>query len=292
MLRKARSLVWIAVLVALTIPVWAQTTGIQVSTTITNENCPAGFQLSQVIWLRDDQVIGLQILQVLIRQGQSYTVRQELNAMPTHVVIRGISGGQPIEERVPMGQNVKFLCGTISTSPGLPTPPTAPTQPAAPEVPTPPGMPSLPIRPGMNPNQLLNALQAAGAQVLVQGTQDKPKISDAEDPILVGALPGGFAALAMWVSTAAGSLRVAVTYDRPNAFVWLWIVPVPTWWNTAMAWSPWPGGGISVSLDRPQAYQPLTQWGSAPVSGTLFFVLLIKWETGTSPFPFVLSFSN
>lgn len=274
----------------LALPALAQTAAISVSATITNENCPAGFLLSQVIWLRGEQPIGLQILQVLIRQGQSYTVTQELSAMPTAVVIRGSSGGQPIEERVTMGQSVKFLCGTISTSPAAPGP--TPSQPTTPEVPLPTGMPRLPLSPGMSPTQLLSTLQAAGAQVVVQGSQDKPKLGDAEDPILVGALPGGFSALGLWVSTAGGSLRVAITYDRPSAFVWLWIVPVPNFWNSAMAWSPWPGGGISVSLDRPQAYQPMTQWGNAPVPGTLFFVLLVKWEASTWPFPFVLTLSN
>lgn len=291
MLRKARSILWIVLLVALAVPAWAQTAGIQVSATIANDACPAGFQLTQVVWLREEQAVGLQILQVLIRQGQSYTVRQELAVMPTHVLIRGFSGGQPIEERVPMGQTVKFACGTISTSPAAPGP-TPPTPPTMPEVPLPTGMPRLPLTPGMSPAQLLSALQAAGAQVVVQGSQERPKLGDAEDPILLGALPGGFAALALWASTTGGSLRVSVAYDRPGAFVWLWVVPVPNFWNTAMAWSPWPGGGISVSLDRPQTYQPLTQWGNAPVPGTLFFVLLIKWDTTLAPFPFVLALSN
>ncbi|MCS7216762.1 MAG: hypothetical protein N2507_01435 [Candidatus Bipolaricaulota bacterium] len=286
MLRKARVFLWILVWMAL--PAWAQTAGIQVSATIANETCPAGFQLTQVIWLREDQAVGLQVLQVLIRQGQSYTVRQELAVMPTHVVVRGLSAGRPIEERVPMGQSVKFACGTITTSPAAVTP----AQPAAPEVPLPPGMPKPPLSPGMSPAQLLSGLQAAGAQVVVQGTQDRPKLGDADDPILVGALPGGFAALGLWVSTTGGSLRASVTYDQPSAFVWLWVVPVPNFWNTAMAWSPWPGGGLAVALDRAQAYQPLTQWGHAPVPGTLFFVLLIKWDVAMTPFPFVMSLSN
>lgn len=268
----------------------AQSATVPVSVTITNENCPAGFQLTQVIWVRENQVVGIQILQVLVRQGQSYTVRQELAVAPTHTVVRGVAGGQPIEERVAMGQTVKFTCGTITTSslgalPGQPTPPSGPQ----PELP--PGMPRLPLSPGMSPTQLLSALQAAGAQVQIQGSQDKPKLGDAQDPILVGALPDGFAALGLWVSTT-GSLRVVVSYDRPSAFVWLWVVPVPNFWDTATAWSPWPGGGISVTLDRPQIYQPLTQWGNAPVPGTLFFVLLVKWEMSPWPFPFVLSLSN
>ncbi|MGB9861496.1 MAG: hypothetical protein ACPLRP_04125, partial [Candidatus Bipolaricaulaceae bacterium] len=185
---------------------------------------------------------------------------------------------------------VKFLCGTITTSAaGAPPTPTPP--PSGPQPELPPGMPRLPLSPGMSPAQILSALQGAGAQVQVQGSQDKPKLGDAEDPILVGALPGGFAALALWVSTT-GTLRVAVAYDRPSTFVWLWVVPVPNFWDTATAWSPWPTGGISISLDRPATFQPLTQWGNAPIPGTLFFVVLIKWEMSPLPFPYVMALSN
>lgn len=290
MLRIARRWLWVAIVVAMVLPAVAQTAAVKVSAVITNETCPAGVQLTQVIWLSGEQPVGLQILNVIIRQGQSYTVEQELSVMPTLVIIRGISGNTPIEERVPMGQSVKYVCGTITTSPAAPGAVTPP--PTGPQVPLPTGMPKLTLTPGMSPDQLLSALQTAGAEVQVQGSQSRPKLGDAEDPILVGALPGGFAALGLWVSTAGGSLRVAVVYDHPNAFVWLWIVPVPNFWNAAMAWSPWPGGGISVVLDRAQTYQPLTQWGNAPVPGTLFFVLLIKWEMSPWPFPFVLSLSN
>lgn len=289
-MRIARRWLWIAIVVAMVLPAVAQTAAVQVSAVVTNETCPAGVQLTQVIWLRGEQPVGIQILNVIIRQGQSYTVEQELSIMPTLVIIRGISGNTPIEERVPMGQSVKYACGTITTSPAAPGAVTPP--PTGPQVPLPAGMPKLTLTPGMSPDQFLSALQTAGAEVQVQGSQSRPKLGDAEDPILVGALPGGFAALGLWVSTAGGSLRVAVAYDHPNAFVWLWIVPVPNFWNVAMAWSPWPGGGISVALDRAQTYQPLTQWGNAPVPGTLFFVLLIKWEMSPWPFPFVLSLSN
>ncbi len=289
-MRKASKWLWIAVLVAMVFPAVAQTAAVRVSAVVTNETCAAGVQLTQVVWLRGDQPVGLQILQVLIRPGQSYTITQELSVMPTLVIIRGSSGGVPFEERVPMGQSAKYACGSITTSPAAPGEVT-PT-PTGPQVPLPPDMPRLPISPGMSPDQLLSALRAVGAEVQVQGSQTKPKLGDAEDPILVGALPGGFAALGLWVSTAGGSLRAAVAYDRPGAFVWMWIVPVPNFWNAAMAWSPWPGGGISVALDRPQAYQPLTQWGNAPVPGTLFFVLVVKWEISPWPFPYVLTLSN
>jgi hypothetical protein len=288
---RTRFFAVVVVLGLLMAPAWAQTAApAQPTVAISNDSCPGGVQLTQIIWLREEQVIGLQLLQVLIRMGQTYTVKAELGVMPTAVVVRGIAAGQPIEERVPMGQSVKYSCGTISTTLPGQIPPTQ-EQPTGPQPQLPTEMPKPNITPGMSPAQLLSALQAAGAQVDVQGSETKPKLGDAADPILVSALPGGFAAVGIWVSTT-GSLRVSVTYDHPNAFVWVWVVPVPNFWNTATAWSPWPGGGISVSLDRPQMYQPLTQWGNAPVPGTLFFVLIIKWEMSPMPFPFVLALSN
>ncbi len=150
-------------------------------------------------------------------------------------------------------------------------------------------MPRPTLSPGMAPAQILANLRGAGAQVAEQGSETRPKLGDADDPILVGAFPSGFAASALWVSTT-GSLRVAVTYDRPSAFIWLWVVPVPNFWNTVTAWSPLTGA-LSVSVDRPQIYQPLTQWGNAPVPGTLFFVLVIKWDLGPA-MPYVLTLSQ
>lgn len=266
------------------VPALAQSSA---SVTVRNEACAAGVQLSQIVWVRGEQVIGLQILQVLIRMGASYTAEAQLSLAPTSVLVRGVAEGKPFEVTVPVGQTVKYACGTITaTVAGVPPRPEIPSGPQ-PEFPS--GMPRLPLAPGMPPAQILAALQGAGAQVEVQGSEAKPKLGDADDPILVGAFPSGLAATALWVSTT-GSLRVAVTHDRPSAFIWLWVVPVPNVWNTAMAWSPL-AGALSVSVDRAQVYQPLTQWGNGPVPGTLFFVLVIKWDLGPA-MPFVISLSQ
>lgn len=290
-MRAARTIVLVLALAVVLIPGAAQHP-VPASVTVGNENCAPGVTLSQIVWLRDGQVIGFQFLQVLVRIGQTYTVSAELSLPPTSAVVRGGAAGRPFEVTVPVGQTVKYPCGTISaTSTAVPTPTPTPT-PTKPEIEFPAGMPRPPISPGMAPAQLLSALQGAGAAVDVQGSEAKPKLGDAADPMLIGAWPGGYAATAIWVSTT-GSLRVSVTYDRPTAFVWLWVVPVPNFWNTAMAWSPL-AGGISVSVDRPQLYQPFTQWGNAPVPGSLFFVLVIKWDPHppAAAMPYVISFSN
>lgn len=286
-MRTLRAGVFVVVLAAFLVPALSQTAPVQASVAIRNDTCSAGVQLSQIVWVRGEQVIGLQILQVLVRLGQTYTSEAQLSAAPTSVVVRGTAQGQAFEVTVPAGQTVRFACGTLTlTVPGQ-QPPTEPPTGAQPELPA--GMPRPPLTPGMSPSQLIAALQAAGAQVEVQGSESQPKLGDADDPILVGAFPTGFAARALWVSTT-GSLRVAVTHDRPSAFIWLWVVPVPNVWNTATAWSPLTGA-LSVSLDRTEIYQPFTQWGNAPVPGTLFFVLVIKWDLGPA-MPYVLTLSQ
>ncbi|MCR4392685.1 MAG: hypothetical protein NUV94_08030 [Candidatus Acetothermia bacterium] len=264
-------------------PVLAQTSA---SVAIRNDTCTAGVQLSQIVWVRGEQVIGLQLLQVLVRMGQTYTSEAELSLAPTSVVVRGLAQGQTFEVAVPMGETAKYTCGTVTAAlVGQPAQPGTPG--GQPEFPA--GMPRPNLSPGMSPAQLLANLQAAGAQVEVQGSEASPKLGDAADPILVGAFPSGFSAQALWVS-AGGSLRVAVTHDRPSSFIWLWVVPVPNFWNTATAWSPLPGA-LTVSVDRPQALAPFTQWGDGPVPGVLFFVLVIKWDLGPA-MPFVLSLSQ
>lgn len=285
-MRSVRAGAFVIALALFLAPALAQTAAVQASVAIRNETCPAGVQLSQIVWVRGEQVIGLQILQVLVRMGQTYTSEAQLSLAPTSVVVRGLAQGQAFEATVPVGRTVQYACGTITaTLAGQPV--TEGPAGGQPEFPA--GMPRPNLTPGMTPAQLIAALQAAGAQVEVQGSESRPKLGDADDPILVGAFPTGFAARALWVSTT-GSLRVAVAHDRPSAFLWLWVVPVPNVWNTATAWTPLTGA-LTVSLDRPQALQPFTQWGNAPVPGNLFFVLLIKWDLGPA-MPYVLTLSN
>jgi hypothetical protein len=269
------------------VPALAQTAAHQASVAIRNETCAGGVQLFQIVWVRGEQVIGLQIVQVLVRMGQTYTSEAQLAAVPTSVVVRGTAQGQAFEVTIPMGSTVKYACGTMTATAAGQQP--QPGTPAGGQPEFPAGMPRLPLVPGMNPAQLIAGLQAAGATVEVQGSEARPKIGGVESPILVGAFPSGFAANALWVSTG-GSLRVAVIHDRPGAFIWLWVVPVPNFWNTSTAWAPLTGA-LTVSVDRAQIYQPLTQSGDGPVPGTLFFVLVIKWDLGPA-MPYVLSLSQ
>lgn len=258
------------------------------SAVISNLSCRGGVQVVQLGWLQNQTLLATQIFTppVLIPIETRREFKFELRAVPTHLQVRGAfvgSTGQAtaLDLTVPLGQETKYECGTILAAvagqqPQLPT-----GQPTLP-----PGLP--PLTPGMNPQQVITALQAAGATVEVQGSQDKPKIGNADDPLILGALGAGFQAVGYWVSSGTGQLRAAVTYDRPATPVVLWVVGIPT---LATCFSVPPlGGGLTVFCDRPALFAPLTTFGGGPMSGVVFFVLVIK--VGGPTMPFVLSLAG
>jgi hypothetical protein len=245
-------------------------------------------QIVQLSWLQQQTLLATQLFTppVVIPVETKREFKFELRATPTALLVRGAfigAQGQAtaLELTVPVGQETKYECGTIlATVAGQqPQPPTG-------QPPLPPGLP--PLMPGMSPQQLISALQAAGATVEVQGSQDKPKIGNADDPLILGALGFGFQAVGYWVSSGTGQLRVAVTYDRPATPVVLWVVGLPT---LATCFSvPPPGGGLTLFCDRPALFAPLTTFGGGPVPGVVFFVLVIK--VGGPTMPFVLSLAG
>jgi hypothetical protein len=258
------------------------------SAVISNLSCRGGVQIVQLSWLQQQTLLATQLFTppVVIPVETKREFKFELRASPTALLVRGAfigAQGQAtaLELTVPVGQETKYECGTIlATVAGQqPQPPTG-------QPPLPPGLP--PLMPGMSPQQLISALQAAGATVEVQGSQDKPKIGNADDPLILGALGFGFQAVGYWVSSGTGQLRVAVTYDRPATPVVLWVVGLPT---LATCFSvPPPGGGLTLFCDRPALFAPLTTFGGGPVPGFVFFVLVIK--VGGPTMPFVLSLAG
>ncbi len=260
---------------------------VSASVVISNLSCRGGVQIVQLTWLQNQTPLATQLFAppVLIPVETRREFKFELRASPTHLAVRGAfigAQGQAtaLELTVPVGQETKYECGTILATVAGQQPPTG-QQPTLP-----PGMPSL--TPGMNPQQLISALQAAGATIEVQGTQDKPKIGNADDPLVLGALGPGFQAVGYWVSSGTGQLRAVVTYDRPLVPVVLWVVGIPT---LATCFSvPPPGGGLTVFCDRPALFAPLTTFGGGPVPGLVFFVLVIK--VGGPTMPFVLSLAG
>ncbi len=255
---------------------------------ISNLSCRGGVQIVQLTWLQNQAPVATQIFTpaLLIPVETKRELKFELRAVPTHLQVRGafvVTAGQAtaLELTAPVGQEIKYECGTIlATVAGQqPQPPTG--QPTLP-----PGLP--PLTPGMNPQQLIAALQSAGVTVEVQGSQDKPKIGNADDPLVLGALGPGLQAVAYWVSSGTGQLRAAVTYDRPAVPVVLWVVGIPT---LATCFSvPPPGGGLTVFCDRPALFAPFTTFNGGPVPGVVFFVLVIK--VGVPTMPFVLSLAG
>ncbi len=262
---------------------------VSASAVISNLSCRGGVQIVQLTWLQNQTPLATQIFTpaLLIPIETKREFKFELRAVPTALQVRGAfigTGGQAtaLELTVPVGQEIKYECGTIlATVAGQQPQPPAGQQPTLP-----PGLP--PLTPGMNPQQLLAALRAAGATIEEQGTQDKPKIGNADDPLVLGALGPGLQAVAYWVGSGTGQLRAAVTYDRPAVPVVLWVVGIPT---LATCFSvPPPGGGLTVFCDRPALFAPFTTFNGGPVPGVVFFVLVIK--VGGPTMPFVLSLAG
>ncbi len=266
--------------------VWGQTS-IPATLTVSNDNCPGGVQITQIFWVRDGTPLHVQLFSpaVTIRQGEKRDFQFELSATPTAAIVRGqavlfVAPAVPFEVNVPVGSTVQYQCGTMTAAIGAqPTPPAGQLQ-------LPPQLAGL--RPEMTPAQLIAALRAAGAEVEEQGSQARPKLSDTEDPLLIGAFGAGFQAVGIWASSGTGQLRAAVVYDRPTAPIYLWVVGIPT-----LAWcvsTPAPGGCLEVSCDKPAAFEPFTTFGTAPVPGTVFFILIIK--LGGPAMPYVLALSG
>jgi hypothetical protein len=120
---RTRFFAVVVVLGLLMAPAWAQTAApAQPTVAISNDSCPGGVQLTQIIWLREEQVIGLQLLQVLIRMGQTYTVKAELGVMPTAVVVRGIAAGSTHRGTRPHGAKREVQLRNDLHNPAWPNP--------------------------------------------------------------------------------------------------------------------------------------------------------------------------
>ncbi len=268
--------------------VWAQTP-VSAVLTVTNERCPA-VQITQIAWLRDGVPLHVQrfIPGTLIRFGEKRDFRFDLPTAPAMAVVTVMPGDY--EVRVPIGKEVQYECGVMLAQVEVPTPPVPPGMaPRPPDLPRELGF----LSPGQSPEALFDALRAAGATVEVQGSPDRPKLGDVDDPLLIGVLGPGFQAVVYWVWSGTGQLRSVLLFDRPAAGVALLVVgwpvwpwPWPWWSSWCLSWSP-PMGGLHCACDRPG--EPFT-WSTGPVSGNLFLVVVVKWTGPTMPY--VLTFAG
>jgi len=245
---------------------------------ISNTDCSGGVQITQLVYLRNDAPVRLQILSALIRLGETREFPFELSVPPTSVLIRGSAGGQTFEVNAQIGQT-QYTCGTIQLLvSGESAPPTDG------DVQLPPELSG--IEPGMAPQQVLSRLQMNGFDLDVQGSAANPKLGDVDDPLIIGVLgPGFLTGVAYWVS-APGQLRAALIHDRPTANVVLIVVSN---FGFSLSLTP-PGGGLVLFSDRPAALAPTTTWGGGPVPGTTFLVLALK--IGGPAMPYVLGLSS
>ncbi|MCR4405140.1 MAG: hypothetical protein NUW06_07725 [Candidatus Acetothermia bacterium] len=275
---------WAALLLALALLIGVgygqtQQAPVQAVVEISNQSCRGGVQIVQFTFLRDSTPFAIKIFApaIGIAVGETKTFTFELTEKPTAVNIRGtISLQQALDVTAPVG-TTQYTCGLIKLS--------IPGEEAATEGPQlPPQLSG--IAPGITPQQALAQLQANGFTLAVQGSEAEPKISDASDPLIIGALgPAVLTGAGYWVS-APGQLRAAVLTDQPATNMVLLVISNAL----GFCFSITPlGGGVALFCDRPAAFAPATTFGGGPVPGTVFLVLILK--IGGPTMPFVLSLS-
>lgn len=253
---------------------------VQAVVQISNQSCRGGVQVVQMTFLRDSTPLRIQLFVPAqgIAVGETKTFTFELTEKPTAVNIRGtINLQQALDVTAPIG-TTQYACGLIQLSlPGEEAPPSEGPQ-------LPPQLSGL--APGMTAQQALAQLQANGFDLAVQGSEAQPKISDASDPLIIGALgPAVLTGVGYWVS-GPGQLRAAVLTDQPATNMVLLVISNAL----GFCFSITPlGGGVTLFCDRPAAYAPATTFGGGPVPGTVFLVLILK--IGGPTMPFVLSLS-
>jgi hypothetical protein len=257
-----------------------QQAAVQAVVQISNQSCRGGVQIVQFTFLQDSTPFAIKLFApaIGIGVGEAQRFTFELTRRPTAVNIRGtIERQRPLDVTAPVGVT-QYECGLIELSiAGEEVPPSEGPQ-------LPPQLSG--ITPGMAPQQVLALLQARGFELAVQGSEAQPKISDASDPLIIGALgPAVLTGVGYWVS-GPGQLRAAVLTDQPATNMVLLVVS--NFGGFCFSLTP-SGGGTALFCDRPAAFAPATTFGGGPVPGTVFLVLILK--IGGPTMPFVLSLS-
>ena len=206
----------------------------------------------------------------------------DINLDPTTVVVAGVLGNQNFSATAAVNDPANVgQCANIFLFVGGQTS----------EIPGTSGQAQLPSDfqgfESLSAEQAIVQLQSKGYTVDVQGSAASPKLGDVSDPLLLGALPSGLQARAIFVS-APGQLRAAATYDQSNANVILMVFGGGFCASLSPTFVGVPG--LSVNCDRPAAMAPFTTIGGGPVAGFVHLVLLIK--LGGPTLPYVLSLSS
>lgn len=265
---------------------------VEVRLTITNHCLPYFSARSfELTWYDENlDVIEEEWFDAVVYSDETVTHTSELPRLPSKVTVFGWLVNHERGERisffvtVPLGGEASFLCIHFSLrklfelplpkrpllllpkeAPAPPLRPPGTTPPPPP--PPPPDVPPLPqippelwqLRLDMTPAEIIAALSGIGAEILVHGSPDRP-LELSPSLFLSFKMTAGISAFGAWVRGRL-FIRAAVVYDRPDNFVWLWVVPETR--GAVTAWSP-PFGATTVAVDR-------------VVSSKLFFVLVIRY---------------
>lgn len=280
---RRESLARLAVLLLLSVGLVAgsalsQSTQQDQTTTVTLENvCSQPTVVINQIMLTDGRSLDVTLREITLEPGQSTQVTKDLSFTPTRLGLGGTINGQEFSFTVdPLPLNETFnpdpaqgCLQILVEAPG-----------GGAEVPP---ERDKPIAEGDNLQTVLNTLQLNDIESdRVEGSQEDPKLSDLNDPMFLRAIPGSSFQL-VWVSSGAGQLRSAVTWDNPSVDLDLIV------FGNAGACFQLNGPGILSELCDRSAEAGHGPVGG-PVAGNVFAVLIINWSSQMQPY--VLSLSS
>jgi hypothetical protein len=236
----------------------------QATVQVTN-NCDRGtLSLSQLV-LSGPSTKSIQIvIGVALQPGQSKSFDFTINETPTQLLVVGAVDQRSFNSvfsplTIGKAQTDQANCLQVLVTFGGGTQP-------------PPEGGKNGITPGEGVDQLLLTLQAHGVSVHQQGSQSKPKLGDAHDPMLLNALPPLSAQL-IWVSSSSGTLSSVLTWDQPLVDLDLIVIGIGGSFCFALT----PPGILAETCDR-VPFGPVV----SPIG--VFAVFIINWSPSTQAF--------
>lgn len=220
----------------------------------------------------DITVVGLEI-----QPGQTRTLTKQLEFTPTRIAVGGLIAEREFSftvESVPLNRpfTPDAANGCVEVL----------IEAAGGQGETPPPR-EKPISPGLSLQQIQQILQSQGIRAhRVEGSQANPKLGNVDDPMFLRGIPASSFQL-VWVSSGAGQLRSAITWDNPSVDLDLLVFG---------------SGGACLQLTGPGVLSELCDRSAepghgpvgGPVSGSAFAVLIVNWSSTSQPY--VLSLSS
>jgi len=269
MIIKRLSLVALVLLLALTlgvgVAVTQQQTQSQATVQITNTCSQSTLTISAIVLAGPSSKSTQLVFGVALKPGDSKTFTLNVVETPTMLQVAGavdqrsfVSTFSPLAIGSPQTDRENCLQVLVNVSGGTGQPPTQGGKSG--------------LTAGQTADQVLQQLQLGGLSVRQQGSQSKPKLSDANDPLLLNAL-SPLSAQLIWVSSSSGTLSSVLTWDQPAVDLDLIVIGIAGTGCFELN----PAGILAEICDRAPFGPVISPLG-------VFAVFIINWSASTQAF--------